>query len=212
MEVQQTLQLERERISRDLHDNIGAFTTVLIASVEGLDHEASSLSFQQSVQSVSENAKNIMISLKETIWILNNDAITITDLIDRFKLYANKTSRNFPDVQIRFKEMLVTNQVLSPSESLNLFRIMQEVLQNAYKHANAKTITIFVQSSDSTFISIKDDGVGFDADSSTPGNGLHNIKYRAKEAGYMVTIISTEPGTEIILQKTQHALHNEPTV
>jgi two-component system NarL family sensor kinase len=89
---------------------------------------------------------------------------------------------------------------------------MQEVLQNAYKHANAKTITIFVQSSDSTFISIKDDGVGFDADSSTPGNGLHNIKYRAKEAGYMVTIISTEPGTEIILQKTQHALHNEPTV
>jgi ligand-binding sensor domain-containing protein/signal transduction histidine kinase len=148
MEVQQTLQLERERISRDLHDNIGAFTTVLIASVEGLDHEASSLSFQQSVQSVSENAKNIMISLKETIWILNNDAITITDLIDRFKLYANKTSRNFPDVQIRFKEMLVTNQVLSPSESLNLFRIMQEVLQNAYKHANAKTITIFVQSSE----------------------------------------------------------------
>ncbi len=209
MEVQQSLQLERERISRDLHDNIGAFTTVLIASVEGLDHKASPSSFKQSVQSVSENAKNIMISLKETIWILSNDAITITDLIDRFKLYANKASRNFSDVQVRFKETVVNNQVLSPSESLNLFRIMQEVLQNAFKHANAKTITIFVHSGDSTCISIKDDGVGFDANSNAPGNGLFNIKYRAKEAGYNLTIISTELGTEITLQKTQHLLHNE---
>ena len=203
MEVQQTLQLERERISRDLHDNIGAFTTVLIASVEGLDHKASSLSFRQSVQSVSENAKNIMTSLKETIWILDNDAITVTDLVDRFKLYANKTGRNFSDVRIRFEETLINNPVLSPSESLNLFRIMQEVLQNAFKHAHAKTITIFVRTDDTTHISIKDDGAGFDTSNHTPGNGLFNIKHRAKEAGYNVTIISTEKGTEIMLKKNK---------
>ncbi|MGZ3819221.1 MAG: ATP-binding protein [Mucilaginibacter sp.] len=201
MEVRQTLQLERERISRDLHDNIGAYTTVLIASVENIDHGASPSSFEQCAQSISDNAKNIMTSLKETIWILNNDAITITDLSDRFKLYANKIARNFSDVQIRFKETLVNNHALSPSESLNLFRIMQEALQNAFKHANAKTITIFVRSDDTTYISIKDDGVGFDADNNAQGNGLFNIKYRAKEAGYDVTIISTDNGTEITLQK-----------
>jgi len=203
MEVQQTLQLERERISRDLHDNIGAYTTVLIASVENMDQEASSVSFKQSAQSVSDNAKNIMASLKETIWILNNDAITITDFIDRFKLYANKTGHNFSGTQISFKEKLVNNQVLSPSESLNLFRIMQEILQNAFKHANAKTITIFVHSHDTAYISIKDDGVGFDTDCNITGNGLFNIKYRAKEAGYNLTIISTEQGTELTLQKNR---------
>jgi signal transduction histidine kinase/ligand-binding sensor domain-containing protein len=203
MEVQQTLQLERERISRDLHDNIGAYTTVLIAAVENMDQEVSPLSFKQCAQSVSDNAKNIMASLKETIWILNNDAITITDFIDRFKLYANKAGCNFSEAQISFKEKLVNNQVLSPSESLNLFRIMQETLQNAFKHANAKTITIFVHSDDTIYISIKDDGVGFDAGGNTPGNGLFNIKYRAKEAGYSLTIISTEQGTEITLQKNR---------
>jgi signal transduction histidine kinase len=201
MEIQQTLQFERERISRDLHDNIGAYATVLIANAEQMNQQASPRGFKQYAQRVSENAKNIMASLKETIWILENDAITITDLTDRFKLYANKAGRNFSETRISFKEQLVKARVLSPAESLNLFRIMQEALQNAFKHANAKNITIFVHSDDNTHISIKDDGVGFDADRTTPGNGLFNIKYRAKEAGYELTIISTEQGTEILLQK-----------
>jgi signal transduction histidine kinase/ligand-binding sensor domain-containing protein len=203
MEVQQTLQLERERISRDLHDNIGAYTTVLIASVENLAQEDSPLIFTERAQTIAENAKNIMASLHETIWILNNDAITITDFIDRFKLYANKTARNFSETKITFKEDLLNNVILGPSESLDLFRILQEILQNAFKHAKTKTITISVHSNHDFCISIKDDGIGFDASSDYPGNGLCNIKYRVKEAGYSLTIISTEVGTETTLQKNK---------
>jgi len=195
MEVRQTLQLERERIARDLHDNIGA-------SVENLAQEDSPVIFNQRTQNITENAKSIMASLRETIWILDNDAITITDFIDRFKLYVHKAGRNFAQTQIIFKEYLVNDLVLTPSESLDLFRIMQEILQNAFKHACAKNITVSVNSYHSVCIAIKDDGIGFDANSDYPGNGLFNIKYRAKEAGYSLTIISGERGTEMTLQKT----------
>ncbi len=203
MEVRKTLQLERERIARDLHDNIGAYTTVLIASVEQLAQEDAPVTFNQRAQNIAENAKSIMASLHETIWILDNDAITITDFIDRFKLYANKTGRNFSETKIFFKEDLVNDLVLTPSESLDLFRIMQEILQNAFKHACAKTITISVHSYPNVCIAIKDDGVGFDADKEYPGNGLFNIKYRANEAGYSLTIVSGDNGTEMTLQKNK---------
>jgi signal transduction histidine kinase len=201
MEVQQTLQQERERISRDLHDNIGAYTTVLMASVEKLNNEAGQSGFQKTAQIVSENAKYIMASLKETIWVLNSDAITVTDMIDRFKLYANKIGHNFPDVQIRYKETLKENWAFSPAEGLHLFRIMQEAFQNALKHGRAKNITIFVYSDHALHISIADDGVGFNTSSHNTGNGLLNIKHRANEAGYNLTITSTGLGTEIALKK-----------
>jgi len=201
MEVRKTLQMERERIARDLHDNIGAYTTVLIASVENLAQDDAPVLFNQRAQNIAENAKNIMASLHETIWILANDALTITDFIDRFKVYANKTGRNFSETKIIFKENLVTDTVFTPSESLDLFRIMQEILQNAFKHARAKTITISVNSYHDVCIAIKDDGIGFEADRDYPGNGLFNIKYRANEAGYSLRIISGETGTEITLQK-----------
>ncbi|MBS1504332.1 MAG: hypothetical protein JST32_19880 [Bacteroidetes bacterium] len=197
------MQRERERISRDLHDHIGAYATVLIASIENLAQNDISLVFKQHADHIAENAKNIMASLRETIWILDNEAITITDFIDRFKSYANKTGRNFPHVKMIFEEDLVKNPILSPFESLNLFRILQEVLQNALKHAQAKTITTSVQSNSDLLISVKDDGIGFDAGTEHKGNGLINIKYRAKESGYSLTILSTGMGTEITLQKNK---------
>jgi signal transduction histidine kinase len=205
-ELQQTIQLERERISRDLHDNIGAYTSVLIASVEKLVQESSPLLFDQRAQHIAENAKNIMNSLNETIWILNNDAITITDFFDRFKLYAMKTGRNFPETKLAFQEELINDRVLSPSESLGLFRIMQEILQNAFKHARAKSITIAVHSNQEFLISFKDDGIGFDAGCDYPGNGLANIKYRVREIGYNLSITSGERLTETIIQKSKSVI------
>lgn len=201
MEIQQTLQNERERISRDLHDNIGAYTTVLMASTEQLKLQIAEPAIQQSLQTVSDNAKNIIGSLRETIWVLNNDAITITDFIDRFKLYAKKMLQNYPDVHIIFKEQLDKNCVLSPEEALHLFRIMQEALQNALKYAKPENISISVISDETIHFSLKDNGKGFDANIINNGNGLNNMKHRAKEAGYLINIFSNEEGTEVALQK-----------
>ncbi|HEX8334393.1 MAG TPA: two-component regulator propeller domain-containing protein [Segetibacter sp.] len=201
LEIQQTVQQERQRISRDLHDNIGAHTTALIASVEQLHKKAVEKDVQQSAESVSENAKNIIGSLRETVWVLNKNAITITNFADRFILYAQKMLQNYPDVQRHFQEDLIKDITLTPVEALNIFRIMQEALQNALKHGNPKNISVLINSNDVVHVSVKDDGKGFDTASVVRGNGLYNMKYRAKEAGYELKILSDINGTEIILQK-----------
>lgn len=201
LEVQQTIQQERQRISRDLHDNIGAYTTVLLASTEKLQQQSTEPAIQQSAKNVSENAHNIIGSLQETIWVLNNDAITITDFADRFKLYAKKILQPFANVQLSFEEQLDKDIELSPSEALNLYRIMQEAMQNSLKHGNPGIITVTVHSNENIHISVKDDGKGFTLRNSIHGNGLKNMKYRAKEIGYELHILSTEKGTVVTLQK-----------
>jgi signal transduction histidine kinase len=192
---------ERKRISRDLHDNIGAYTTVLMANTEQLRSHAAGNSIQQSVKNVYDNAQNIMGSLQETIWVLNNDVITITDFIDRFKVYSKKILQNFPEIQIRFKEQLERDIILSPAEALHLFRIMQEGLQNTIKHAQPHNIIVTVESKEAIIISIKDDGKGFNIENIVNGNGLSNMRHRAIEAGYRLNISSNENGTELTLQK-----------
>lgn len=142
-----------------------------------------------------------MGSLQETIWVLNNDVITLTDFLDKFKLYSKKLLKHFNDIQIIFKEQIEKDFQLSPAEALHLFRIMQEALQNIVKHAQTQIIKVTVESNETILISIKDDGKGFNKNKVTDGNGLLNMQHRAKEAGYHLNILSGEAGTEITLQK-----------
>lgn len=144
-----------------------------------------------------------MSSLQETIWVLSNDVITITDFIDRFKLYAKKILQQFPETQISFREEIHADTELSPAEALHLVRIMQEALQNTLKHAAPKNIVVAVESDETILISIKDDGKGFSTDNVSDGHGLLNMQHRVKEAGYQLNIKSTEAGTEVTLQKNK---------
>ena len=192
---------ERKRISRDLHDNIGAYATVLMANTEELRKQASAPGVQEAVKAVSENAEHIIGSLRETIWVLNNDEITVTDFIDRFKLYARKMMESYRRVNIIFEEQLTNDAALSPAEAFNIFRIMQEALQNVLKHGAARNIVVKATSTEKFILSIRDDGKGFDIQNISHGNGLYNMQHRAKESGYAFNVFSGAGGTEVVLEK-----------
>ena len=205
IKLQQIVQMERQRISRDLHDNIGAYTTVLIAGAEQIKERTIDTNVHQSAELVTENAKQIMGSLQETIWVLNNESITITDFCDRFKFYAKKMMQGFPQVQINFKEDIKTDKELSPSKALNLFRILQEGLQNALKYSKANTITVYIKCDGFISIILSDDGKGFEESASNEGNGLANMKHRATESGYSFKLTTGNSGTEIELNENEHS-------
>jgi signal transduction histidine kinase len=195
---------ERKRIARDLHDNLGSYATVLMANTEHLTRYIKGDEAKTYTENVSDNARQIMGSLQETIWVLNNEVIKVTDFIDRFKLYSKKILRNFPGIQVKFHEQLSIDYELSPAEALHIFRIMQEALQNTIKHSGAKNIEVSVISNDEIIVSIKDDGRWIEKNNMNEGNGISNMRYRAAEAGYTMKIVSNEDGTEIILRKIMH--------
>jgi len=92
--------------------------------------------------------------------------------------------------------------LLSKTHKLTIFRIIQEALNNAMKHAKATTVLIFFKLYGNTVeVIIEDDGVGFDPSQTKMGAGLKNIKNRVYLINGNYTIESTpEKGCKIIIE------------
>lgn len=195
--IQQELKLERERISRDLHDNIGAYTSALISGIGRLNINSK---IKEETGDLYDYATNMMGYLRETIWVLNNEKLTLIAFTDRFKNYANRMVKNYENIQLKFNISLPENeQILTPAESLNLFRILQESLQNSCKHANATTITFGYNYNKKHKFWVNDNGKGFEPLTKENQYGLQNMQARCNEIGFQLNIDSNESGTTIWL-------------
>ena len=188
LQVQKELQQERSRISRDLHDNIGAYTSALIAGINQLKNDESNK--EENITELNDYASSIMGYLRETIWVLNKSHLTFTAFSDRFKNYAGRIIKNYPHLSLQFHEQIENERELSPQFSLNLFRIMQEALQNACKHADASVVKISFSSNHNIQLNITDNGKGINSEKRDDSYGLQNMNERAKEIGFELDISS----------------------
>ena len=197
IEVERKLQKERSRIGRDLHDNMGAYTSALLAGlnrIENRDEKEKKLLTDLKIYGAS-----IMGFLRETIWMLNAEKLTVTAFADRFKNYALRICKNYPDIEIQFEEKINNDKSLPPTIMLNLFRILQEALQNACKHSQASKITFSIVSEENLHFGVQDNGIGFLEQKLTDHYGLDNMKQRSEEAGFNLTFNSNNNGTLVML-------------
>ncbi len=182
---------ERTRIAKDLHDNMGAYATSILAQIDVLESITSDIQ-QDKLQDLRTDAEYIMATLRETIWILKTKNITANQLFDLLKTYTNKHLVKNLNIKVVYHEDLLESKTISPTISLNLYRIIQEIIQNIIKHAQATEVIFKLSSTDKINIEIIDDGVGFDYKHLSRKSGLDNIEYRANEINYHIKIESTQ--------------------
>ncbi|WP_207491622.1 tetratricopeptide repeat-containing sensor histidine kinase [Aridibaculum aurantiacum] len=190
---------ERRRISADLHDNLGAYASAIAANVDELllPHGQVDVSV---IDSIKNNADEIMQSLRETIWVLNKNNIRITSVSDRFKSFVGRLRDAYPEFHVQFVEEIDNDVPLSPEYALNMLRIMQEAFHNAIKHSNGDQITICITSNEKISVAITDNGVGFSTLATNHGNGMTNMQKRASANGWQLIIKSKQPkGTAVEL-------------
>ncbi len=90
---------------------------------------------------------------------------------------------------------------LDPVQNLNLFRIIEESLQNTIKYSGAvEFIVEFINIPGGFEMIINDNGSGFDIENVEKGEGLHNMKFRCEEAGGKLTINARNNGVEVICE------------
>ncbi len=196
MEMQQKIQSERERISRDLHDNVGSQITYIATSINNL----SGVDSPEAIKELGEFTRDTMRQLRETIWVINNDEVTIEELKTKVIDYLSEILQPYPGIfhEVHFSK---SSEKLNPSVAINIFRLIQEAVNNSVKHANPKLIRIEFTLEDSTYLSISDDGIGFSGDDKMGHFGLVNMRKRAKELRAEYQLISAkEKGTQIILR------------
>lgn len=193
---------ERKRIAADLHDNIGAYATAIRDDVDKLKEEGEHHDPNHLVN-LRQHSQEILDSLRDTIWVLNKDNITVTGISDRFKNYISKLQRSYPDINMLIRENIEADVHINSQRALNIFRIMQEAVHNALKHSGAENINITITCNEQMQIKVADDGNGINELNRNTGNGLGNMRARAAEAGMQLKIESHKKnGTTILLEPT----------
>lgn len=179
------LQKERLRISRDLHDNIGSQLTFIISSLDnllfllkGADDEV-----KTRIEKVNGFTRETISQLRDSIWAMNKDAISGEDMKERILNHLSKTklTANMPEVKLRFS--LSPDTVFRGVAGINLFRCLQEAINNALKYSQATVISVdCIENDKEILFVVKDNGKGFEEQSNT-GYGLQNMKKRMEECG-----------------------------
>jgi len=181
-------------ISRELHDNIGSQITYLISSIDNLSYidEENNL-LNNKLQDLSDFGRNTMQELRSTIWAMNSEEGSISTLLTRIESLKSKIP-----VPIEISSDIPASHALKSIELLNLYRIIQEALQNTLKYAEASRIQIrFSQSENQLKISVSDNGKGLGGQNKE-GNGLRNMRYRCEQIGGKFNIHSeANQGTTI---------------
>ncbi|NLN24063.1 MAG: sensor histidine kinase [Bacteroidetes bacterium] len=172
------LQEERLRISRELHDNIGSYLTLINASIEQLP-EMSSAQIAENYPDLQKALSLSMRELRKTVWLLNNQEISIDALALRLRDFFKPLNQNGTKIIVRSQGN--TEKTLTDIQATHLFRIIQEAVSNAYKYAKAQNIYINIEVTDKICFSITDDGIGFEASAVQNGNGLKNMQSRITE-------------------------------
>ncbi len=193
--VQKKLQEERNRISRDLHDNVGAQLTYIISSLDNAavvtgrnDQETG-----QKLDALSDFSRNTMQQLRESIWVINSETITIKEFSQRITGLGAKLIPEGSDIQFSVNAESIDG-TLNPSKAIHLLRIVQESVNNAVKHSQCQYISIHIQLNGGGLdLSITDDGVGTDEVDGKEGHyGLPNIRERAVLIDATAEIISSK--------------------
>jgi signal transduction histidine kinase len=181
------LQHERMRISRELHDNIGAQMATVKRSLNFLITNNEMLSSDQSLRKMKDLeviSSQLNQELRDTIWANQHKSISVGEFIDRLRHYMYQMLGQETPLRVHYDVRGDLQAMMGPFVALNLHRICQEAVNNVLKHAHARELIIsFSGDKDHLEVMIADDGIGFDANGHFDGYGLHNIRHRAEQIG-----------------------------
>ncbi|HEY2721227.1 MAG TPA: tetratricopeptide repeat protein [Chitinophagaceae bacterium] len=196
---------ERKRISADLHDNLGVYAASIASNIDQISLSQSAEDNKMALEELRNNSQSIVLQLSDTIWALKKDALSLTTISDRLKLFIQRIMPSYPTVKIDVIERIGDDHLLQPSQAFHLFQIMKEGINNALKHSGCKQIFVIIGSDDggNWKVSVEDDGRGLNNHRSLngDGNGLSNMKDRSTESGWRIEWQANQPnGTCVVIQ------------
>lgn len=204
LETKQSIQSERERISRDLHDNVGSQITYMISTLDNMAYKSSISGDKEGfseIDGLGDFARGTMNQLREAIWVINKDAVTVEEFRMKLEDYCQRLLTN--STLNWSVELSGSKEVeIQPGTVLHLFRICQEAINNCLKHAHANAIHLKIDALETIVLTIKDDGIGFDTQKRKLGHyGLDNMTDRVKEMNASIVWKSeANQGTEIVIR------------
>jgi signal transduction histidine kinase len=184
----ETLDKERGRIAKELHDSVGANLSAIKMTVRRLFKKHD----EHGADLVEEELQNTIREIRNIIYQLEPSELSKYGFIVTLRNYVGKIQKNI-DAEIDIQA--IGAEINELNISLTAFRIVQELITNSLKHSRANKIRIFVSSPNNILnIRYEDNGVGFKLESIVRGSGLTNIESRVQAARGALKFESKEFG------------------
>jgi PAS domain S-box-containing protein len=200
---------ERQRISRELHDDIGQRLSLLVIGMEQLNHNLP-VSAQDQLPELSQlrnQAEDLVSDVHELSHELHSTKLQHLGLKAALYELCRKISAQ--------KSIAVDFQVsdlphFAPETQLCLYRVAQEALNNILKHSGTDRVTVSLRvNGEKGQLQIKDTGVGFNVEEASNGLGLASMRERLRIVGGVLSVRSIPgQGTEIIAEVPLTPLEN----
>ncbi|MEN7550757.1 AAA family ATPase [Rapidithrix thailandica] len=196
--IVETQEQERKRIAEDLHDSLGSLLSTVKLQFTGLQEEVSNTK-----QSSYEKAlHHLDLACGEVRRIAHN---MLPGVLSKFGLatalqeYAEQVEES-SSLRVKLEIFGLKKRLKEPIE-INLFRICQELIQNALKHAEASELSLqFIEYPEMLNVVVEDDGSGFDTQKACSGMGLKNVASRVNYLKGTCEVESqTKQGTTVII-------------
>jgi signal transduction histidine kinase len=184
---------ERRSLSRELHDEVGQALGLLLMDVGRLSNQlGADAKRQEMVQRIKTVAERTVQTVRNMALLLRPSMLDDLGLVPALEWYAREVSRS-SETEVEVKAENVSETLPDPL-MVCIYRVVQEAVNNAQRHAHAKNVAVELRQTDSVVqVQIKDDGSGFDG-KRTRGIGLLGMEERVKRLGGTITIES-QPGS-----------------
>jgi two-component system sensor histidine kinase UhpB len=195
---------ERERIARELHDEVGQTLTAMLLQIESVYPDAPD-ELRAHLDELRETARSGAEDVRRIAQRLRPEALEElglqSALVALSDLFADQTG-------LRLTRRIERDLPLSAQDELVIYRVAQEALTNVARHAHATRAELeLARNGDGAVVlRVRDDGRGFDASRRDSSYGIRGMRERAMLIGASMSIESTAPhGTEVLLRVPRKA-------
>lgn len=198
LEKQRSIEMERERISHDMHDDLGAGISALKLQAEFLKQKADNDDLQNDIDELLKTSEEMNLSMREMLWSLNSGNDTLGSFIDYAIQYADNFLKK-TKIKLWTESIdIISDTSISTEMRRNMFLCLKESLNNAYKHSQSSQLKLsFTQTGKEFVMRVSDNGIGINSEK-PEGNGLRNMKRRMQEQNGECYISSEGIGTEVV--------------
>ncbi len=180
IKIQQKLDQERLRISKEMHDELGVGLTRIKMTAELLSLKPEE-DHKTQVKYIVETANDLVGSLNQIVWEMKLENTNLNAFICHVRHFVGELFDNYPINYTFNATENIPDITLTSNQIRNLFLVIKESLNNSLKHSLAKNILILIGFENKTLIiDITDDGLGFNFEELDRINGINNMKERMK--------------------------------
>ncbi|GIV31550.1 MAG: hypothetical protein KatS3mg029_0901 [Saprospiraceae bacterium] len=199
-ERRQALEMERQRIAKDMHDDLGSSLSALtlmaqvaLARQNGVSHE--------DLEKIKDASVEVSKKIREVIWVVSAQHDTLDSLISYLHShFSSIQSLTDMECSITLPEKIPSLKI-SSEKRRSLFLSFKEALNNSLKYSKGTKLEVSIQVQDHYLVLVvSDDGVGFDISllRNPTGNGLRNMQHRMEALGGTCRITSGPHGTTVV--------------